>query len=78
MANRDKIFQFTNCSILRDHNIIAEDLWVRNGKVIDPEKVFFDEKRTADEKVDCNGVLICPGFIDIQINGELLTCISLS
>lgn len=36
--------KFKNCRILRDHKIIKEDLWVRGGTIIDPEKVFFDEK----------------------------------
>lgn len=41
------LIQFHNCRILRNHKIIREDLWVRCGKIINPEKVFFDEKRRA-------------------------------
>lgn len=41
------LIKFKNCRILRYHKIIKEDLWVRHGKIIDPEKVFFDEKRQA-------------------------------
>ncbi len=63
------IFQFTNCVLLRDHAIQKEDLWVRDGKIINPEKVFFDEKVIATKKIDCLGTLITPGFIDLQING---------
>lgn len=70
MASVGKILQFRNCRILRDHQIIKEDLWVRNGKVINPEKLFFDEKQMAYVQVDCNGALIAPGYIDLQINGE--------
>lgn len=66
----DLLLQFTNCDILRDHQIIREDLWVRNGKIINPENIFFVEKSFADKKIDCKGALICPGFIDIQINGK--------
>ncbi|XP_026467904.1 N-acetylglucosamine-6-phosphate deacetylase isoform X1 [Ctenocephalides felis] len=64
-----KIIQFKNCYILRDHNIILEDLWIRNGKIINPEDIFFDEKTVAHEVIDCKGAIISPGFIDIQING---------
>ncbi|TDH03362.1 hypothetical protein EPR50_G00162450 [Perca flavescens] len=46
-----------------------DDLWVREGKVLDPEKLFFDEKGYADKRVDCEGSIIAPGFIDVQING---------
>ncbi|CAB0041924.1 unnamed protein product [Trichogramma brassicae] len=60
---------FHNCQILRDGKILTEDLWVRDGKIIDPEKIFYDEKIEPDVKIDCNGCLISPGFIDVQING---------
>ncbi|CAH1159796.1 unnamed protein product [Phaedon cochleariae] len=63
--------QFVNCKILRDHKIIREDLWVRNGQVVDPEKVFFDEKIKANIIVDCQDHLIAPGFIEVQINGGM-------
>lgn len=64
------IKQFTDCRILRDHKIIKEDLWVRDGKILNPEKIFFDERKNADVKISCKGAIIAPGFIDIQINGS--------
>lgn len=63
------ITQFVNCRILREHRLQREDLWVREGRILDPEKLFFDEKGFADERVDCEGRIIAPGFIDVQING---------
>ncbi|CAB1424393.1 unnamed protein product [Pleuronectes platessa] len=63
------ITQFINCSILREHKLQREDLWVRGGRILDPEKLFFDEQGYADECVDCEGSIITPGFIDVQING---------
>ncbi|XP_062387819.1 N-acetylglucosamine-6-phosphate deacetylase [Sardina pilchardus] len=63
------ITQFINCRILRDHKIQREDLWVREGKILDPEKLFFDEKGFADTRIDCKNRIIAPGFIDVQING---------
>ncbi|KAL0993722.1 hypothetical protein UPYG_G00112430 [Umbra pygmaea] len=63
------ITQFVNCRILREHKLQREDLWVREGKILDPEKLFFDEKGSADQRVDCKGHIIAPGFIDVQING---------
>lgn len=65
-----KLIRFTNCRILRNHKIIREDLWVRNGKIIDPEPVYYLERRLADISVDCKNQLIAPGYIDLQINGE--------
>ncbi|GAB1300654.1 N-acetylglucosamine-6-phosphate deacetylase [Apodemus speciosus] len=46
-----------------------EDLWVRGGRILDPEKLFFEERRVADEQRDCGGRILAPGFIDVQING---------
>ncbi|XP_020668777.3 N-acetylglucosamine-6-phosphate deacetylase [Pogona vitticeps] len=63
------VFQFTNCWILRNHELQREDLWVRDGRILNPEKLFFDEKKPADVRLDCKGSIIAPGFIDVQING---------
>ncbi|XP_050299779.1 N-acetylglucosamine-6-phosphate deacetylase [Anthonomus grandis grandis] len=64
-----KLYQFINCQIIRDHKFIKEDLWVRDGKIVDPEKIFYDEQVVADVKIDCKSRMITPGFIDLQING---------
>ena len=37
------------------------------GVILDPEKIYFDEKIIADVVVDCNNAIIAPGFIDIQV-----------
>uniref|UniRef100_A0A8D1MFU2 N-acetylglucosamine-6-phosphate deacetylase n=1 Tax=Sus scrofa TaxID=9823 RepID=A0A8D1MFU2_PIG len=64
------------CGGLRDRrceppppSVRREDLWVRGGRVLDPEKLFFEERRVADEQRDCGGCILAPGFIDVQING---------
>ncbi|XP_031781619.1 N-acetylglucosamine-6-phosphate deacetylase [Nasonia vitripennis] len=66
---QSQLKQFYNCQILRHGKIIIEDLWVRDGKIIDPEKIFYDEKIEPTVKVNCNGAIISPGYIDVQING---------
>ena len=65
-----KIYQFKNCTILQDHKLVREDFWVRNGQILNPEKLFFEERSHADVQVDCGGNIIAPGYIDVQINGE--------
>lgn len=65
-----KTVQFINCRLVRNHQLVVDDLWVRDGRIINPEPVFFDEKIVADQQVDCKGAIIAPGFIDIQINGN--------
>lgn len=68
-AKESRITQFRNCLILWDQQLIREDLWIRGGKIIDPEKLFYVEQKTADVVVECHGATIAPGFIDVQING---------
>lgn len=70
VVKSEDLLQFVNCKILRNHEIVKEDLWVRNGIIVNPEKIFFDEKIKADTKINCNDALISPGFIDIQLNGK--------
>lgn len=71
-ASKETLIQFKNCRILRNHKIIKDDLWVRAGKIIDPEGIFFDEKTPAAVKFDCKGSILAPGYIELQINGEFL------
>jgi len=65
----ERLIQFTNCRILYRSSLIDEDLWIRNGRICNPEKIFFSEKIQADIKIDCRNLIIAPGFIDVQING---------
>lgn len=71
----DQLTQFTNCRLLRDHRLTPVDLWVRNGRIVNPEKVFFDERRPADRTIDCGGAIVSAGFIDLQINGNIMELI---
>ncbi|XP_016063504.1 PREDICTED: N-acetylglucosamine-6-phosphate deacetylase isoform X2 [Miniopterus natalensis] len=66
---RAPVLQFTNCRILRGQRLLREDLWVREGRILDPEKLFFEERVVADQQRDCRGCILAPGFIDVQING---------
>lgn len=50
-------------------SVRREDLWVRGGRILDPERLFFEERLVADEQRDCGGCILAPGFIDVQING---------
>jgi len=63
------LLQLTNCRILRDHALVRDDLWVRDGVIVSPSPLFFQERVMADRVVDCHGCIVAPGFIDLQING---------
>lgn len=53
---------FRNARILRNHQLLGEDLWVEDGKFVSP-------KEQIDDVVDLDGRIIAPGYIDLQING---------
>ncbi|XP_013185703.2 N-acetylglucosamine-6-phosphate deacetylase [Amyelois transitella] len=69
MKSKSSITRFHNCYILRSGKIIKEDLWIRDGIIENPEQIFYVEQLEADITVNCDNLLIAPGFIDIQING---------
>lgn len=41
---------------------------MRGGLVVDPQKLFWDGQ-TADVTIDCEGHILAPGFIEMQLNG---------
>lgn len=63
------LLKFTNCRVLMNHEIVKDDLWVRNGKIVNPEEIFYKEKSRAKIEYCMGNNIIAPGFIDIQING---------
>ena len=63
------LIRLFNCRLIRDHDLVWDQLWIRNGVIIDPCPVFFDEKEQPDINIDCEGNIVAPGFIDLQING---------
>ena len=70
-----QLTKFVNCRLIRAHQLISDHLWIRGGRIIDPEPCFFEEKRKADVTIDCRGLIISPGFIDLQINGKSALCV---
>ncbi|KAJ1983431.1 N-acetyl-glucosamine-6-phosphate deacetylase [Dimargaris cristalligena] len=59
-----------NGRILRDHQLVNNaTLWIENGQIKDGAEVFWSEKRSPDRIIDARSGIICPGFIDLQING---------
>ena len=75
LSSRGKVLQFTNCRVYSDGVFKSEDLWVRDGRVIDPARRFWEaatfSEFACDVIVDCEGLILCPGFLDLQFNGAL-------
>ncbi|KAF9948818.1 hypothetical protein BGZ72_009333 [Mortierella alpina] len=69
-GNEPEVTKIINCRILRDHKIIVDDaIWIQDGKIIDPHKFFWYQKRLPDKVLDAGGLIVVPGFIEAQING---------
>ena len=66
---RSLTIKLTNCRLVRNGCLIKDDLVFRNGIILDPEHVFYVEKKKSDLDIDCNNLIIAPGFIDTQLNG---------
>uniref|UniRef100_A0A915IDH1 N-acetylglucosamine-6-phosphate deacetylase n=1 Tax=Romanomermis culicivorax TaxID=13658 RepID=A0A915IDH1_ROMCU len=65
----DMLIQYCNCQILRGKTWVDADLWVENGRIVNPEPICYVRKRLPDLRIDCCGNFIAPGYIDVQING---------
>ncbi|GAB5366431.1 hypothetical protein AAMO2058_001143000 [Amorphochlora amoebiformis] len=70
------VVQFCNARIVRNGRLSDADeeyLWTQDGRIIDPAARFWEaaerRKFAADVTVDCHGLILAPGFIDVQING---------
>lgn len=67
------VVKFTNARVFLRGKLRREDLWVRDGRVIDPASRFWEaasfSEFACDLIVDCNNAILCPGLIDVQING---------
>ena len=66
-----RLTRLTNGRVLRgDAFVKGDDVWVRDGVVIDHEALFWQSSHTLEhDVVDCAGCYVSPGLIDLQING---------
>ena len=61
--------RFANCRVLRGHSLAAADLWVQGGVIVEPQRLFYGSFQRADVVIDCEGLILAPGYIDVQLNG---------
>ncbi len=53
---------FQDGMVLGAHGFVERDLWVSDGKIVEPQAI-------ADREIDMKGHFLAPGFIDVQCNG---------
>ena len=75
-----RVVRYKNARVVKpgEPRPIIDELWVQGGKITDPQKYFFDVAKRADEEVDCKGLILAPGYIDIQCNGTICNFIDIS
>ena len=59
------ITRFTNCKLCINGKTIEDDLWIRGDRIVDKQEVFYNDKQAPTTTIDCNGLYLAPGKIDI-------------
>lgn len=69
--SKPRITKFTNCRIPRAGKLVHEDLWIdsETGKILQPQKAFYEHHISPDNVVDLGNRILSPGFIEVQLNG---------
>lgn len=65
-----KVVKIVNARLLLNHEIVENTyLWFRDGQIVDPQVLFFNDHREPDEIIDAHNAIVVPGYLDVQING---------
>jgi len=67
------ITKLTNCRLVRDSQLVYEDLWVSadTGVILRSQEAFYTHYVVPDHVIDLGGRIVAPGFLDVQLNGAL-------
>jgi N-acetylglucosamine-6-phosphate deacetylase len=72
---KSAVTKVTNVKMLDEdsNKLISSELWFSDGVIIDPKLHFWNcnqnKEELYQELIDGQGMILVPGFIDIQING---------
>lgn len=58
-----------NVRLIQGNDLEEGEIWIRDGKFVDPQAVFFGEQVFPDHVIDGRQRIIAPGYIDVQLNG---------
>ena len=64
-----EIVRLWNCRQLCNGTLKSRDLWIRDGFLVDSNSAFFKERLAPSWQLDCGGLIVAPGFLELQING---------
>ena len=68
-AEESMLVQFYNAKLITPGGVVEGDLWVYQGRIADPKHFFWERRsHSADRRIDCHGMLLAPGCIDIMLH----------
>ena len=68
LTEASHLVKFQNVRLATPAGLINGELWMQHGKIVNPESRFWQrESSAADRRIDCRGMIIAPGFIDLQL-----------
>ena len=64
------LVEFSNVHLVTPNGLESGELWIQEGgAIVDPQERFWqrsDTSETSHRRIDCQGMLLCPGMIDIM------------
>ena len=65
------LVQFFNAKLVTGDGLVDGDLWMHGSTLVDPQSYFWERShaKAADRRIDCQGMLLSPGMIDIMLYG---------
>ena len=66
------ISEFFNASLVTPKGLALGELWIQGGSIVDPQARFWQQNAdptSTHRRIDCNGMLLCPGMIDLMLFG---------
>lgn len=63
--------RLTGGKLVKGNELVEGDLWISSvtGRIVCGQEVFYEHRLMPDETVDLKGKILCPCFIDVQLNG---------
>lgn len=64
------LVQFYNARLATPEGLMEGELWMQQGKIVDAQQRFWQrEDSAADCRIDCHGLILAPGFVDVHMRG---------
>ena len=69
------LVQFTNAALVMPDGLVTGELWMdpESRTIVDPQDRFWQRSDTPQKHriLDCHGLLLCPGMIDVMLFGAV-------